>query len=225
MMIRAVMLDLDNTLYDEHQFVKSGFKAVSKVLAHKFSLNEETVYTRLCSLFLKQERKQVFAQVLNEFSIYNDKTVSEMLEVYRKHLPRIHVFKDVRDVLPILRKEYKLGLITDGLRMVQENKVNALKISDCFNVITYADAYGGKHNQKPFLTTLEQLQVKAHESVYVDDNPRKGFAVAKELGIRTVRILRGENKNLAVDDERSRSDSEINDLHQLVSILHEFDKL
>lgn len=219
MMIRAVLFDLDNTLYDEHQFVKSGFTAVSQLLSNKFSLDEETVYACLWGSFMEQGRKNVFGHVLTGLGIYDDVAVSDVVELYRTHLPQISVFKDVHDILPILRKEYRLGLITDGLRRVQENKVKALKISSCFDVITYAEDYGGKHSPKPFSVILKQLQAKACESIYVDDNPHKGFAVAKEMGIRTVRILRGEHKDLVVDDEQNSPDFEINDLHQLTSII------
>lgn len=220
-MLRAVLLDLDNTLYDEHEFVMSGFKAVAQAMAQKFELDEKAVYLSLSKLFLKQGRKQVFTQALGDLGIYDDEITSEMVEVYRSHLPRIRVFRDAHAVLPKIKQECRLGLITDGLRRVQENKIQALKVSGYFDVITYADDYGGKHSSKPFLMTLEQLQVKADESVYVDDNPQKGFAVAKELGIRTVRILRGEHKSLRVDDERCKPDLEISDLHQLEKIVHD----
>ena len=121
-MIGAVLFDLDNTLYDEHQFVKSGFKAVSQILSNKFILDEETVYARLLGSFIEQGRKNVFGHVLTDLGIYDDVTASNMVELYRTHLPQISVFKDVHDVLPILRKEYRLGLITDGLRQVMTSK-------------------------------------------------------------------------------------------------------
>jgi putative hydrolase of the HAD superfamily len=218
------MFDLDNTLYDEHAFVKSGFKAVSEFLSHKFGLDEKTVYARLCNILIKEGRNQVFSQVLTDFAVYNDEIVSDMLEVYRKHLPQISIFKDTHYAISLLREEYKLGLITDGLRMVQESKVEALKIGSWFDAIIYAYDYGGKYSPKPFLLMLKRLQVKACESVYVDDNPCKGFSVANELGIRTVRILRGEYKDIVVDDERNRPDLEINNLYQLVTLIKNFNE-
>jgi putative hydrolase of the HAD superfamily len=219
-MFRAVLLDLDNTLYDEHQFVKSGFKAVSQAMAQKFGINEKTVYRSFSHIFLKHGRKQVFTQVLGDLGIYDDEIVSEMVEVYRSHMPHISAFRDAHNVLLRIKQKCSLGLITDGLRGIQENKVKALNLSGYFDVITYADDYGGKYSPKPFLVTLEQLQVTANESVYVDDNPQKGFAVAKELGIQTVRILRGEHKNLKVDDERCKPDFEIRNLYQLENLVN-----
>jgi len=224
-LIKAVLLDLDNTLYDEHEFVKSGFKAVAHQLADKFGLNEELFYSRLCNIFLEHGRKQVFTQVLNYFGIYTDVDLSYALEVYRKHPPRISVFKDVTDVLPVLKKKYRLGLITDGLRLVQENKVKALKIGGYFDATIYSSDYGSKCCPKPFSVILEKLQIKADESVYVDDNPNKGFAVAKELGIRTIRMLRGENMSILVSDQHVKPDKEISNLYQLEDRICEINRL
>jgi putative hydrolase of the HAD superfamily len=140
-------------------------------------------------------------------------------------LPRISVFKDVLAVLPVLKKEYRLGLITDGLKLVQKNKVKALKIGDYFDATVFATDYGGKCSQKPFLMILEKLHVKADESVYVDDNPYTGFAVAKQLGIRTIRMLRGENKDLLVTDLQVKPDMEISNLYQLEDSICEIDSL
>jgi putative hydrolase of the HAD superfamily len=218
-MFKAVLLDLDNTLYDEHSFVKSGFKAVSKVIAEKFGHSEGDVYRCLWRFFLKVERKQVFTETLRHFGFYDADIVPELVAVFRNHDPVISVFKGVHNILAALKEEFSLGLITDGKKEVQESKVKALKIHGYFDVITYAEEYGGKCCSKPFIVTLEKLQVSAQDSVYVDDNPLNGLAVAKELGIRTIRMMRGENKLMVVDAERNSSDSEISDLAQLSGII------
>lgn len=224
-LIKAVLLDLDNTLYDEHQFVKSGFKAVSRELANNFGLKEDLIYSHLYKIFVEQGRHQVFTQTLNYYDIYTDVTFSHILEVYRNHTPQISIFKDVNDVLSDLKKKYRLGLVTDGLKFVQKNKVKALKIGRYFDDTVYAIDYGSKCCQKPFSVVLEKLQVKANESVYVDDDPYRGFAVAKQLGIRTIRMLRGENKDLLLTDQRVKPDMEIRNLYQLEDSIYEIDSL
>jgi putative hydrolase of the HAD superfamily len=220
-MVKAVLLDLDNTLYDEHRFVKSGFKPVSKVISKKFSLSEADVYQCLWQFFLTVKRKQVFSQTLLHFGVHADDIIPELVTVFRNHDPAISLFKGVHSTLLTLKKEFVLGLITDGKKEVQENKVKALKLHSYFNVITYADEYGGKCSPKPFTVTLEKLHVSPQDSVYVDDNPLNGLAVAKKLGIRTIRMMRGENKHITIDDEKNRPDSEISNLTQLEDIIRD----
>jgi len=44
MPIRALLFDLDDTLYDEKQFVRSGFKEVAKFIDDKFNINKKIFY-------------------------------------------------------------------------------------------------------------------------------------------------------------------------------------
>ena len=125
-MLKAILLDLDNTLYDEYTFVRSGFKAVSKAMAEKCSLSEEDLYRSLWKFFLKVERKQVFSETLHHFNIYDAAMIPEMVTVFRNHDPVISVFSDVHRALVALKEKFALGLVTDGKKWVQEK----LQLSD-----------------------------------------------------------------------------------------------
>ena len=140
-----------------------------------------------------------------------------MLKVF-KALSKIALFSDAEEVLPKVHEDSRTALLTDGLTRVQKNKVEALKIKGFFDVITYAAEYGGK-NIQAFSTILEKLKVEPSASMYVDDNPFKGFAAAKKLGIHTVRILRGEHKDRKVIDEHCKPEFEILNLHQLHTLI------
>lgn len=217
MSIKAVIFDLDNTLYDERQFVESGFRAVSEYATKKHGVNEEKFYSLLL-FFLKYGRKKVFDRALKKLNMYNKENVLAMVKVYRDHIPRIKVSRDDLEVLLEIRKKYRTGLITDGIKVTQKNKVEALNLQNHFDVITYAIEYGGKKDVDTFQTTLKKLDANPSETIYVDDNPLKGCLVAKELGIHTVRILRGEYRDLKVDKD-FEAEFEIRDLKQIVDVI------
>jgi putative hydrolase of the HAD superfamily len=216
--ISAVIFDLDNTLYDERQFVKSGFRAVSRLLAEKYSIDEEKSYRLLFEIFSKRGRERVFDQTLREFGIYKKGIVLEMVGVYRNHYPKITIFRDAAEVLPKIKKEYKIALVTGGTKKVQENKIEALKLKGFFDVITYAIECGGKNSVKTFSQTVERLEVNPARSMYVDDNPLNGFVAAKELGIHTAVILRGKNKIILVD-KGCKPDVEVKNFRQLLNVI------
>ena len=220
MQVEAVIFDMDNTLYDERQYVRSGFRAVSEYMAREFEMDKDHLYRLLLSIFSKKGRGEVFNLALEELNMENEETVLEMVNVYRNHSPIITLFKGSKNMLFRLRQRYRLGLITDGVKKVQEIKVRALDIVSLFDVITYAVEYGGKANIEVFLTTLRKLKTKPSHSIYVDDNPTRAFAIAKELGIHTIRIMKGENKNIAAPDEESKPDFEIGDLKEILGIVH-----
>ncbi len=219
MRVEVVIFDLDNTLYDERKYVRSGFRAVSEYMAEKFKMDKDQLFRLFLSIFSKKGRGEVFNLALEEFNMKNEETVLEMVNVYRNHSPIITVSKGTKNILFKLRQRHRLGLITDGVKKVQEIKVKALDIASFFDVITYAVEYGGK-NKEVFLATLEKLKTKPPYSIYVDDNPTKAFAVAKKLGVHTIRIRKGENKNIVAADEQCKPDFEIRRLEEVLGIIH-----
>lgn len=46
-MTRVVIFDLDDTLYNERQFVRSGFKAISSYLFKKNDVHQHNIYSLL----------------------------------------------------------------------------------------------------------------------------------------------------------------------------------
>ncbi len=188
-------------------------------MADKYGTNEEMLYDLLLSIFSKRGRDKVFDTALKKLNLYKKEIVLEMVEVYRSHPPNITIHTDAQEVLPKFSKNYRVGLITDGIKKVQENKVEALNIKDLLDVTTYAIEHGGKNNIQTFLVTLEKLKVKPSETIYVDDNPLEGFIIAKKEGIHTVRILRGEHRDLK-DDKRCKPEFKIKNLRQLLNVIY-----
>jgi putative hydrolase of the HAD superfamily len=219
MQIKTVIFDMDNTLYDERQYVRSGFRAVSEYMAKKFAMDKDQLFRLFMNIFLKKGRGRVFNHALEKFNINNEKTVLEMVNVYRNHTPTITLFKDTKETLLRLRQKHHLGLITDGVKKVQEIKVKTLNIESLFDVITYAVEYGGKTNSEVFFATLAKLKTNPSHTIYIDDNPTKTFAVAKKLGIHTIRIMKGENKKIVVADEECKPDFEIRNSKEIPRII------
>ena len=61
--LKAILFDLDDTLYLEKDFVKSGFKSVASFIQNDNGINEEVVYDRLWSIFNSGEREKIFDKI------------------------------------------------------------------------------------------------------------------------------------------------------------------
>ena len=221
-MIRAIIFDLDDTLYDEMQFVRGGFEAVSSYTSKNANVNQNVVYQLLLDVLEKHGRGQTFDIALKKLGLYNKNLIPKLVEVYRTHKPKLSLYSEVRTVLSTLRKQgYKLGLITDGNVEVQRNKVEALKIKDFFDCIIFSDEYGiekQKPNPFPYQKAMEELKVSARETIYIGDNPYKDFVSAKKLGIHTIRIMRGQYKNVTLNKE-FEAEYQIINLGELIDIV------
>ena len=163
-MLQAIIFDLDDTLYDEKQFVIGGFDAVSHYVSIKYDVNQDIVNQLLFETLCEYGRGHTFDIVLKKLGIYDEKDIPQLVEIYRNHTPNLKLYPEATTVLSHLKTNgYKLGLITDGNVEVQKNKVKALRVEDFFDCMIFSDEYGiekQKPNPFPYLKVVEKLKVK-----------------------------------------------------------------
>ena len=226
-MIKAVIFDLDDTLISEHEYIRSGFKVVAKVLSEKYKLSQEDVFLQLMNLF-QESPKNVFNRILDFYHIdYTTEEIKELIAVYRHHLPNISLYEDAKFILNELsEKSLKLGVITDGYQVTQRNKLLSLGIDAYFDSIIVTDELGRefwKPHARPYELIKAQLGVEFNEIIYIGDNVSKDFITAKKLGMYTVQVEREEGiyAQLKVDQEYLALEK-ITSLLELTEIINRF---
>lgn len=195
-MIKAVVFDLDDTLISEKEYIRSGFRQVSKKIAKKNNLDKDYVYKIMYDTF-NEDSKNVFNRVLDKLNIqYEKEDIKELINYYRGHMPDIKLYDDAKYILDTLKaKGIKLGMITDGYKITQRNKLEALNIGDYFEHIVVTDELGRefwKPHQKPYEIIKKKLGLEYENMVYVGDNVSKDFVTANKLGMNTIFINREE---------------------------------
>ena len=211
-----IVFDLDDTLYEEMAFVKSGYMAVSQYLEKKYGLPCEKSFYLMMDHTLNCGRNFVFNNLLDSYNLLNQRNLRLCIATYRSHKPTISLPQDTLDLLARLNN-IPLYVITDGNKKVQNNKVNTLglfvKAQFCFITHRY-----GLKNSKPsphcFLKICKNENAIPQKVVYIADNPHKDFVGIKPLGFRTVRILRGPYKNVKLD-EKFEAEYNINSLSEI----------
>jgi len=199
---KVIIFDLDDTLYKEREFVEGGFKDVAKYMEERFNIKKADFYKLLLKVLEKQGRGHVFDSCLKEHNLYSKKIVDKLVKIYRFHKPNIKLYPSVKTLLLHLRKSYKLALITDGLKYVQQSKVKALGLEKLFDLIIYTDAFDkkkSKPNPYSFNRVLEYFNVFPEQAVYIGDDPNKDFIGARKLGVKTIRVLQGRFKNIKAE--------------------------
>jgi len=58
--IKALLFDLDDTLYNEKIFIKSGFKEVAKFINNKFNIGKKNIFKILIDVFDEGIRENIF---------------------------------------------------------------------------------------------------------------------------------------------------------------------
>jgi len=223
-LIKVIIFDLDDTLYEERIFVESGFRAVSEYIQKRFRVDKEDFFKVVMNILEREGRGYIFDTALRKYNLYRKKLVDKLVRVYRSHKPGIKPYPGVKSLINSLKKKYKLGLITDGLGYVQRNKVKALGLERFFDFIIYTDDYS-KRRSKPssysFKKALEYFNISPKEAIYIGDDPYKDFLGAKKLGIQTIRVLQGRYRNVKAR-RNFRADYNIGKLTEIKSLLRKF---
>ncbi len=218
--VQCVVFDVDDTLYLERDYVRSGFEAVGHHIHRRFGA--DGFFQHAWAAFEQCARNTVFNQVLADCGIAVDaELVTELVDVYRKHTPKVCLLPDAHQVIEQLHGRVALATITDGAQPSQQAKVDALGLPRWMDPIVITDRLGpGRSKPHPMAFELVEQATGCHgnQCVYIGDNPSKDFKAPHALGWRTVRIRRPEGLHCEVgsDDDVQL---EVTDLSTLVELL------
>ena len=181
--LEAVVFDLDDTLYGEKDYVRSGYRAVATGFPHV-----ENMAQKLWAAF--EARQPAIDAVLEAEGLATPDNKEKALHLYRNHMPQIALYPGVEQLLHRLAQQKKLGLITDGRPEGQRAKIQALGIAGLFQKIIITDELGGpayrKPNETAFRLMQQTLDVPFEETVYIGDNTKKDFIAPQALGMQTI---------------------------------------
>lgn len=220
--IHTLVFDLDDTLYLERDYVRSGFLAVDHELSESKGISG---FGGLAwAKFMAGERGSIFDDVMAEMGLPASKEeIRDLVEVYRAHTPKITLLPDAITTLDWAAREFNLSLITDGYQVAQEKKIKALGLESRIACSIVTDALGRqfwKPHPESYRRVMAFFSGGPSGFLYVGDNPRKDFMGARQLGWRTMRIRRelGEHRDVEAVLEH-QAEREITDLNELHNIL------
>lgn len=223
----AIIFDLDDTLYLELEYVRSGFRAVATSLSENLNVNAQAVEAEFNRLYHAGFKTDTFNRWLQQ-SGFGIGFLNRMLDTYRNHQPQIVPMPDVVECLPRLSADYSIGLVSDGRAVTQQYKWKALKLAGWFDSVIFSDMLGREYwkpHPLPFLTAAKQLNVEPSRCVYVGDNPFKDFAGARAAGMTSVRIRRMNGLHYNVEAcSDGQANAEITDLRGLSEALDAISK-
>ncbi|MGH2912604.1 MAG: HAD family hydrolase [Solirubrobacteraceae bacterium] len=195
-----VAFDLDDTLYPEETFVRSGFRAVAHTLQERFAVSEADALDVMWDSLERRGRGTQFDDVVDALGLRGRQSVRELIKVYRHHRPSISLPQESSVTLKQLQPR-PLYVVTDGHKIVQQNKIDALGIAPSLRHAYITHRYG-VHNRKPstyvFELMMRRERCRPRDVVYIGDDPTKDFRALRPLGVRTVRVRTGRHSGVEV---------------------------
>jgi putative hydrolase of the HAD superfamily len=196
--LKAVLFDMDNTLFD---FVAVKLIACREILSYlgKEDKNLKKDPSELFRYFLRGtygfEDYENIRDYMQERNLFTSKEYRDCCEIYdREKLQNLELYPGVRDTLEELKKiGFRLAIITDADRSHARARLAKVGLLDSFELLVSADMTGTKKpDPAHFLFALDALGLKPEESLVVGDSIKRDIAPARRLGLRTAYASYGD---------------------------------
>ncbi|MBV7268154.1 HAD family hydrolase [Winogradskyella luteola] len=185
----VVVFDLDDTLYNELDFLKSAYQYIAQKLEVK---NHKSLYINMFSLY--RNNKNVFKLLSSEYNV----EIQLLIDMYRNHIPNIELFEGAMEMINSVKaKQGKIGIITDGRSKTQRAKINALGITDLVDKVIISEDIG---TEKPNINNFRIIESEFPNCNYwyIADNLKKDFISPNQLGWNTLGLIdNGKNIHYA----------------------------
>ncbi|MBI2075733.1 MAG: HAD hydrolase-like protein [Candidatus Aenigmarchaeota archaeon] len=219
-MIRYVVFDFDDTLYDTNLYFISAFEAISSYLADKFKIDKGMIRSRLLKTLKEKgpSYTKLFDDTLRHFNIHSGSTVKKLVEIfYAAPTSSIKLYNDAKIFIDMLKsKGCVLILMTDGSFVKQGRRIGALRLDQTMDYILYCNDLGYKKpSYRLYEHLLKFLKCLPQDILVVGDRPTD-YIGAKGFGIASARILRGEYKKIKLG--KYEADFTVDSLVDLFSI-------
>ncbi|MEO2241373.1 MAG: TIGR02253 family HAD-type hydrolase [Euryarchaeota archaeon] len=227
-MIKAVLFDLDDTLYPSSKLAEEARKNAIRAMIEAgldADLTEEELYEELQEIVREfgSNHPRHFNLLLRRIGRDPDpKLVAAAVVAY--HDTKFAYLKPYPDVIPTLMKlremGLKLGVVTSGLAVKQWEKLIRLGLHHFFHTVIISEEIGvEKPHPRIFLEAARRLRVKPEECVFVGDRPDRDIRGANRVGMVTVRIRKGRYRDREPKDEGEVPDFEISRLGELLDVV------
>jgi HAD superfamily hydrolase (TIGR01549 family) len=182
-MYRAILFDLDDTLYDLRTYWRERLRLALDLVRTRYAhLDSEAL-----ALVAMSERVYIehWPDFLRRQGVDDEALIAEAHEIFRQEwFERMALAEDAGPTLAALRSRYKLGLITNGPSAIQRAKIERFRLADYFDELIVSGEVGvAKPDPAIFRLALERLGIAPTEALFVGDSPEYDLRGAAAAGI------------------------------------------
>ncbi len=221
-MIRAVLFDIDDTLYPYAPCDSAGEEEMRRVLS---GITGEPLSADAFASLLSRAKQHVKAHTAGTAACHNRMlysqricelcgcfTAEHALQLYNAYwnayLAQMRPFDGALALLQEIRASgAKLGFCTDLTAHIQMRKLIRLGIPDIADAMVTSEESGAeKPSPVPYRLLLEKLRAAPEEAVMIGDDYQKDILGAEALGIRAVQFGTDCRHSIHAADYRALSE-------------------
>lgn len=172
---KLYIFDLDNTLYDEKDFLAQAYHNIANAIEKKTSIHRHLIEDFLSDTFQKNGRKNIFDACITHFRLSSIVTVQALQEILYSTAATAHLqlFPWVKDYFQkLFREQKKISILTNGNITQQKNKVRSLGLQKLnSNIMFYYATQDNQPKPSPYwvMKILETTQLEKSDVLIIGD--------------------------------------------------------
>ena len=204
--LKAVLFDLDDTLFDHRHSSRSGLRAIQERYScfqqatideleqvHIALLEEVHLQVLRGEIGLQQARAIRMERLLLQFGDQASRARAEEAAIqYREaYQANRQIVPGTIALLEALRPSLKIGIVSNNLLAEQQEKLRHLGLERHIDALVVSEEVGiAKPEARIFQVALERLQCRAEEAVMIGDAWQNDIIGARGVGIRAIWLNR-----------------------------------
>ena len=229
-LIRVVIFDLDDTLYDCYgQRVRAAHYQAARALTRAgVPASARAIHHVRMRAFEHDPRLEpIDREVCRHFGVPFTSKLHEAARraFFRTPVGRLHLFAGVRTMLRGLkRRGVRIFIASYGHPPTQHAKVRSLGLDrePAVERIFFADTNKTVTKEQLFDRLLRTVEKNPERLLVVGDRPSSEIRAGKRHGMRTVRVRHGEFKRLEPDGPEERADFEVGHVTDVLKLPFRF---
>ena len=197
-MIRGVLLDIDDTLFDRELAQRMVLEIITdrnrelfdgihadRLLAEFLEsdrISDEEYQAGPPGTNIRLRRGEIFLGALGLCTSY----AHEIADIYVNEYPTLDApVPGARELVEELAPRFSLGIVSNGLADVQYTKLDAIGVRSAFECVVLSEDVGvSKPDPRIFHHTLSLLSLSPDEALYVGDSFDNDIVGALEVGMQ-----------------------------------------
>lgn len=216
--IKAVLFDMDNTLFD---FLEAKLTAFKKMVEYLGAGDPEAILEYFLRGTPGFEDLENIKDYLQDNEIYSEDNYNICCRIYETiKVEALVLYPGVKHTLEVLKEEHiSLALVTDAHSHNATKRLERMQIIEYFDLIVTNDMTGAKKpDHKVFHFALDLLKVKPSQAVFVGDSLRRDIEPARQIGMLTAYAAYGDRLHYSSEVEADIRLSGITDVLDFVLI-------
>ncbi len=202
-MIKGILLDIDNTLYDYDKTHKKAMERIRGEISSFYNIDEfngaflkarDEIHKNLINSASSHNRLLYFQRALEMLNHKNILFAYDLYKIYwDEFIENIELFDNVIEFLN-KNQDKKICIVTDLSANIQYRKIKKMNISKYIDAIVTSEEAGiEKPDKKIFQKALDKIRLEPKEVCMIGDSYQKDILGAKNFNLKAY-LLHKENQ-------------------------------